>query len=181
MGVPNLGLNHECLRTVVAGRPNAQFISDLLQTNGKPSSFLNRLTQDFARLCRAWPWKVITFYETEKSPTLEDTNQVHNASCDQLCFTNLRSKQWVGETIFRMTGPKVLMVDKESAERVTHEYRELDHHPCPTGHRSLVRFDHAADDRYQSLMREIERTMGPLMNPDALQLSDSPDSSLDSD
>ena len=77
MGVPNLGLEHLQFKTAVAGQPNAQFVAELLKRDGKPSSFLRRLAQDFSRLCKDWPsLQIKTFYETERSSTLEAKQDV---------------------------------------------------------------------------------------------------------
>lgn len=73
MGVPNLGMMHTGLATAVAGRPNENFISDLLaRTDGEPSQLLAHLTEEFARLCRRQqlPWRIVSYYETKRSPTI---------------------------------------------------------------------------------------------------------------
>jgi hypothetical protein len=73
MGVPNLGLRHDQLRTVVNGQPNDNFVTDLLaRKDGEPSQYLARLTDDFARLCRLQqqPWRIVSYYEKLGSPTL---------------------------------------------------------------------------------------------------------------
>jgi hypothetical protein len=74
LGVPNLGLKHEQLRTVVRDRPNEGFIEDLLiQPNGEASQFLSQLTREFAHLCgqqQQRPWKIISYYETMRSSTV---------------------------------------------------------------------------------------------------------------
>lgn len=73
IGVPNSGLRHDQLRTVVNGRPNENFVTDLLaRADGEPSQYLRRLTDDFARLCgqQQQSWRIVSYYETLKSPTL---------------------------------------------------------------------------------------------------------------
>jgi len=80
LGVPNLGLRHEQLRTVVHGRPNEGFIKDLLvQPDGEASQFLNHLTREFAHLCRQQqrPWKIISYYETIRSSTVAASHSFH--------------------------------------------------------------------------------------------------------
>jgi tetratricopeptide (TPR) repeat protein len=47
------------------------------------------------------------------------------------------------------------MVTKNSAERISARVRDIDHLPSNTDHRGLVRFDHARDDRYVSVIRKI--------------------------
>lgn len=73
MGVPNLGLRHDQLRTVVNGQSNENLVTDLLaRPDGEPSQYLCRLTDDFARLCgqQQQPWRIVSYYERLKSPTL---------------------------------------------------------------------------------------------------------------
>jgi hypothetical protein len=74
MGVPNFGLRHEQLRTIVRRQANENFVSDLLtREDSQPTQYLRRLTDDFVHLCRQQqpPYKIISFYETEGSPTIE--------------------------------------------------------------------------------------------------------------
>lgn len=73
MGVPNLGLRHNQLATVVAGQPNENFVRDLLtRPDGEPSQFLSHLTTEFALLCKQNQpsWKIISYYETGHSRTI---------------------------------------------------------------------------------------------------------------
>ncbi|KAK3614822.1 hypothetical protein LTR56_026995 [Elasticomyces elasticus] len=124
MGVPNLGLRHNQLETVVKGRPNKGFVRDLLlQSDGGPSQFLERLTRDFADLDRQRlpPFDIISYYETKNSPTLAV----------------------LGKRLFAMKGPKDFMVTKISAELIGHLARDMDHLPSNTDHRGLVRFEHS--------------------------------------
>ncbi|KAK5711656.1 hypothetical protein LTR17_018291 [Elasticomyces elasticus] len=136
MGVPNLGLRHHQLQTVVQGQPNAGFIRDLLvQADGEPSQFLSYLTQEFARLCqrRLSRWRIVSYYETISSNTMAA----------------------IADEKFAMTGPKEIMVTKTSAERIGHSTRTIDHLPSHTDHRGLVRFEHRQDSRYVSLIEKI--------------------------
>ena len=74
MGVPNFGLRHEQLKTIVRRQPNDNFVSDLLtREDSQPTQYLRRLTDDFVHLCRQQqsPYKITSFYETEGSPTIE--------------------------------------------------------------------------------------------------------------
>lgn len=79
LGVPNLGLRHEQLSTVVAGQPNEGFVRDLLtQTDGEASQYLNSLTKSFARICKEQqpPWRIISYYEKLRSHTIAVTTQL---------------------------------------------------------------------------------------------------------
>jgi hypothetical protein len=73
MGVPNLGLQHKELATMVKGQANEEFIRNLLLTDGQPSQFLDSLTKEFLRLDkrRNLSFKIVSYYETRKSPTVE--------------------------------------------------------------------------------------------------------------
>jgi len=73
MGVPNHGLQHEQLQTVVEGQPNKGFIQDLrVQSCGQASHFLDDLTSEFSDLDkqRQPPFVIISYYETKDSPTV---------------------------------------------------------------------------------------------------------------
>jgi hypothetical protein len=73
MGVPNLGLRHSQLETVVRGHANEAFIKDLLvKSDGEASQFQKHLTRDFVDLDkrRSLPFDIISYYETVSSPTI---------------------------------------------------------------------------------------------------------------
>lgn len=73
MGVPNLGLRHRQLLTVVDGAPNQGFINDLVVgSDSEASQFLSYLTGEFSDLDRkrVRPFEIISYYETQTTPTL---------------------------------------------------------------------------------------------------------------
>jgi hypothetical protein len=73
MGVPNLGLKHNQLETIVKGRANERFIKDLVVTSdGEASPFLSYLTREFSDLDRQrrLPFEIVSYYETVSSPTV---------------------------------------------------------------------------------------------------------------
>lgn len=73
MGVPNLGLKHNQLETVVQGRPNEGFVKDLLvRKDGEASQFLSYLTNEFSDLDkrRRLAFEIVSYYETVTSPTV---------------------------------------------------------------------------------------------------------------
>jgi hypothetical protein len=73
MGVPNLGLKHNQLETVVKGRRNERFIRDLLvNSDGEASQILSHLTNEFSDLDkrRSLPFEIVSYYETVSSPTV---------------------------------------------------------------------------------------------------------------
>jgi hypothetical protein len=155
LGVPNLGLRHEQLRTVVRGRPNEGFIKDLLiQLDGEASQFLSQLTREFAHLCRRQherPWKIISYYETVRSPTVAASDSFHKR---QILLTNFGQTSEDGS--LATNGPKEFMVTRNSAERISDRVRDVDHLPSEADHRGLVRFDHSHDDRYVSVIEKLK-------------------------
>lgn len=85
-GVPNLGLRHEPLLAAVIGkRPSERLIRGLIvDEESEPSTLLRALAANFVRCCKAQDFQIISFYETEKSHTLqvcdllrEETTQVY--------------------------------------------------------------------------------------------------------
>jgi hypothetical protein len=59
---------------------------------------------------------------------------------------------------FELDGEPMMMVTEQSAERIDHTIRDVEHLPMShTNHRGLVRFDHADDPRYISLQDKIQR------------------------
>jgi hypothetical protein len=48
------------------------------------------------------------------------------------------------------------MVTKMSAERIGHHIRHIDHLPCDTDHRGLVRFNYRHDTKYLSVLGKLK-------------------------
>jgi surfactin synthase thioesterase subunit len=74
LGVPNLGLRHPQLMTMVEGNPNQQFVRDLVVDEDEaPSPYLDELTAKFSRVCSRVtpPFHIVSYYETERSPTVK--------------------------------------------------------------------------------------------------------------
>lgn len=71
-GVPNLGLRNDQLRTLVNDQPNQYLIQDLVVADdSEPSPLLNILHQRFTVVFKNRDLKVMSYYETEYSPTIE--------------------------------------------------------------------------------------------------------------
>jgi hypothetical protein len=73
LGVPNLGLRHPQLMTMVHGQPNEQLIHDLVvNEDEEPKPYLERLTRDFSDLCSkiSPPFHIWSYFEDTKSPTI---------------------------------------------------------------------------------------------------------------
>ena len=83
-GVPNLGLNNERLRTMVAGQSNAQFIHDLVvDKDFEPSPYLKELNRKFIECCKSQQpkYEIISYYERRESPTIEVSSISNFVSC----------------------------------------------------------------------------------------------------
>ncbi|EFX01243.1 ankyrin repeat-containing protein [Grosmannia clavigera kw1407] len=66
-GVPNDGMNIGSLKAMVGDRPNRQ----LLESIGSDADFLRRQYQDFQKFLQMYDPVIISFYETNESPTAQ--------------------------------------------------------------------------------------------------------------
>jgi hypothetical protein len=64
-GVPHRGLAVECLVPLVKDYPNRA----LLESLNKNSSLLERLQIEFDKISQTRSFSIVSFYETERSPT----------------------------------------------------------------------------------------------------------------
>lgn len=64
-GVPHRGLAVECLVPLVKDHPNRA----LLESLNKNSSLLERLQIEFDKISQEGSFLIVSFYETERSPT----------------------------------------------------------------------------------------------------------------
>ena len=71
-GVPNRGLNHASLRTLVKGRPNDRLIYDLIMDSDNESSPLIRALDSSFKNCFTLiqDSPILSFYEMHRSPTV---------------------------------------------------------------------------------------------------------------
>lgn len=67
-GVPNMGLNHENLLSVVENQRNCRLVRDLMQG----SEVLQLLNQNFTSVWRGKPseFSAVSFYETKDTPSV---------------------------------------------------------------------------------------------------------------
>lgn len=167
LGVPNLGLRHIQLKTVVRGQPNQAFIEDLLvKSDGEASQFLKYLTREFSDLDRrrSLPFNIISYYETVHSPTVV-VSIPSVALWSRTSVTDMR--QALEDGRFATTGPKEFMVTDSSAERIGWLVRGMEHLPSQVDHRGLVRFEHSRDTRYRSMIGKLRRMA--MEAPEAVQ------------
>jgi hypothetical protein len=64
-GVPHQGMATESLLPLIGDYPNRSLIESL----GKNSALLQRLQKDFSSVFNARSPRIVSFFETEKSPT----------------------------------------------------------------------------------------------------------------
>lgn len=71
-GVPNLGLRHEQLRTIINGQPNEDLIRSLVVSrDSEPSQYLDRLHKDFQQSFTHRDSPMVLFFETRPTKTVE--------------------------------------------------------------------------------------------------------------
>jgi hypothetical protein len=70
-GVPNLGLKHDQLLSMVRGQPNERLVKDLVvDRDAEPSPFLASLSRRFADCCQSQDIHIVSFYERRESSTV---------------------------------------------------------------------------------------------------------------
>ena len=108
-GVPNHGMKTESLHPMVVGGPNESFLLNL----GSNSELLLVKSEAF---CDAFDFKdskVISFYETELSPTAAP---VSHSNCEQVLWSKQPKTQFQNAMgRYTMEGPKEYLVDRASA------------------------------------------------------------------
>ena len=71
-GVPNLGLRHEQLRTIINGQPNEDLIRSLVVSrDSEPSQYLDRLHKEFQQSSTHRDSPMVLFFETRPTKTVE--------------------------------------------------------------------------------------------------------------
>ena len=71
-GVPNLGLRHEQLRTMVGSQPSQKLIDDLVvDKESEASPLLIELGKRFYKCCEDQELRIVSFYEREIGHTVE--------------------------------------------------------------------------------------------------------------
>ena len=74
-GVPNHGLRHEQLLTLVGSEPTEQLIRDLVvDKDSEPTSLLRELGNKFYACCETQDFSIISFYERKMSHTVQVSN-----------------------------------------------------------------------------------------------------------
>ncbi|KAK1458001.1 hypothetical protein CMEL01_15348 [Colletotrichum melonis] len=119
-GVPHQGLAIESLVPLVKDQPNRS----LLESLNKNSALLQRLDKEFNNVIRAKRPSIVSFYETEKSPTAVEVDG-----------------KW------ELSGPSQVLVDVSSAICCSNH-----HHPIDRNHSEMVKYSHGHDVFYRRVI-----------------------------
>ncbi|KAI7763481.1 hypothetical protein LZL87_010546 [Fusarium oxysporum] len=127
-GVPHRGLAVECLVPLVKDNPNRA----LLESLNKNSPLLERLQTEFDKISNARSSPVISFYETEKSPT----------------------GAWVNGK-WEMSGPSAVLVEVFSATCGCQKQ-----HPINRNHSEMVKYSGVHDQLYRRVIVALRPILG---------------------
>ncbi|KAK1993531.1 hypothetical protein LX36DRAFT_703444, partial [Colletotrichum falcatum] len=128
-GVPHQGLAIESLVPLVQNYPNRS----LLESLNKNSALLHRLDKEFNNAIHGRSPSIVSFYETEKSPTA-----VKNAN-----------GKW------ELSGPSRVLVDVSSATCGSRY-----HHPIDRDHSGMVKYSNAYDVLYRRVIIALQDLLG---------------------
>jgi hypothetical protein len=149
-----LGLRNEQLRSMVAGRPSAQLIHDLVvDKNSEAPPYLTMLSQRFVQCCKRYHFRIVSFYEQKESPTVVVIFVLPNPT------TSTDIAQEVEPGVWKRKGPKCLMVTRESATRIGHTDNFFDQHPLDTDHSKMAKFTSPVDVHYQIVISKLKEVV----------------------
>ncbi|KAF5538071.1 ankyrin protein 3 [Fusarium phyllophilum] len=127
-GVPHRGLEVKCLVPLVKDNPNRA----LLESLNKNSSVLDHLQNDFGKISEARGLSVVSFYETEESPTAI----------------------WVNGK-WDMSGPSEVLVEVFSATCGCQKQ-----HPINRNHSEMVKYSGVHDQLYRRVVVALRPILG---------------------
>ncbi|QGI87870.1 hypothetical protein CEK25_002826 [Fusarium fujikuroi] len=127
-GVPHRGLEVKCLIPLVKDNPNRA----LLESLNKNSSLLDHLQNDFSKISKARGLSVVSFYETEKSPTAV----------------------WINGK-WDMSGPSEVLVEVFSATCGCQKQ-----HPINRNHSEMVKYSGVHDQLYRRVLIALRPIIG---------------------
>ncbi|SCV50309.1 related to ankyrin 3 [Fusarium fujikuroi] len=127
-GVPHRGLEVKCLVPLVKDNPNRA----LLESLNKNSSLLDHLQNDFGKISKARSLLVVSFYETEKSPTAV----------------------WINGK-WDMCGPSEVLVEVFSATCGCQKQ-----HPINRNHSEMVKYSGVHDQLYRRVVIALRSILG---------------------
>ncbi|EXK24731.1 hypothetical protein FOMG_18558 [Fusarium oxysporum f. sp. melonis 26406] len=127
-GVPHRGLEVKCLVPLVKDNPNRA----LLESLNKNSSLLDHLQNGFGKIAKARGLPVVSFYETEKSPTAV----------------------WINGK-WDMSGPSEVLVEVFSATCGCQKQ-----HPINRNHSEMVKYSGVHDQLYRRVVIALRPILG---------------------
>ncbi|KAH7202858.1 uncharacterized protein BKA55DRAFT_531394 [Fusarium redolens] len=127
-GVPHRGLAAECLVPLVKDYPNRA----LLESLNKNSPLLERLQVEFDKISQARSFSIVSFYETEISPTAA----------------------WVNGK-WEISGPSEVLVEVSSATSGSQNQ-----HPINRNHSEMVKYSSVHDQLYRRVIIAIRSVLG---------------------
>lgn len=149
-GVPNRGLDHKSLMSMVKGQPNEDLVNDLKQS----SRFLNMLGQRFNKYFTLDDSKIICIYETKMTRTV------------QVCYhrnfrvikydTNFFTKWSPTTASWEKNGPEVMMIPFMSAIYAGPNEKVHDQIPIEADHSEIVKFGDASNPDYLIIESRIK-------------------------
>ena len=147
-GVPNHGLRHDQLRTIVESKPSKKLIDDLVvDSDSEASPMLTVLGEKFVKCCEKQYFNIVSFYEREMSYTVAVSEELLMYTT---LLTDLSQKSSTGE--WTKSGPKSLMVTRMSAKSIGLQSGSHDCIPLKTDHSGLVKFWGVNDPNYADLV-----------------------------
>ena len=152
-GVPNLGLQHDELISIVEGQPNEVLIRDPVVDpySSEPSPLMKRISSQFSEHYKHLRY-VVLYFETQQSPTVEVERP--SRLLTKLILTHPAKIQPDGS--LSRTGPLKFLVTEKSATNVglTAEVNEYNI-PLNRDHSSLVKFEDRGQEEYKMVMTKI--------------------------
>jgi hypothetical protein len=115
-GVPHRGLAVQCLVPLVKDNPNRA----LLESLNRNSSLLDRLQIEFDKISTARSFSVVSFYETEKSPTGALVRSL--AQYKPNSFSDILLGKWqVGDVGFQRSAGRSGLRDMRVSKAASHQ------------------------------------------------------------
>lgn len=160
-GVPHDGLQRRELEDLVQGQPNAALINSLIpNSQGEPSSYLKRLSEDFSKCFGGhYGTRVVSFFEKVATPMVikvgplpDDTLEHDKANIEQQKSNGTLAKE--GE-------PRILVTESSATKTGLTQILLEDNIAVEADHSHLTRFRSRADERYKIAKNRIRQMLDP--------------------
>ncbi|KAI0096992.1 hypothetical protein GGR51DRAFT_578487 [Nemania sp. FL0031] len=133
-GVPNLGLRHESLLTLLGHSPTTRLVDDLVvDSDSEVKPYLRTLGELFTNLFQGEGLDIVAFYETRKTPTVADQ----------------------GGLLVR-AGEERLLVTQDSATMIDGNVRTRKNIPIPANHSTMVKYNTCQDQLYKMVLPKLK-------------------------